>query len=326
MLNFSNLAIICWNETSFSGNFSLLPKNKSEVSMDLTLNYFYTNVIVFTELRIIWFFCRFLGIVAMFYIIFLNVYEFFVLETKPAQIKPKPDSLFTVLAAIPVVCLAYQTHELVVPVYTCLRERTITNFSKSTGMALGILLVLYCISGTFGYLTFGSTVSADIMQMYDASDPIVVIGILALVVKMVTTYPQIVLCGRDTIYRLLVPNQNVIDGDTSTRELFYRIGITSIWNVVAIILAVVTPNISIPIQFLGAIGVCNSFIFPGLCMVALARRKLENSFTRNRGLMLGLLLWGLLVILLGMLMFFFVIIRAINDIVNPHEEVELCLA
>ena len=260
----------------------------------------------------------------MFYIIFLNVYEYFALERKEVPIKPKPESVFTVLAAIPVVCLAYQTHELVVPVYTCLKERTISNFSKSTAMALSILLVLYCISGTFGFLTFGSTVSADIMQMYDASDPIVVIGILALVVKMVTTYPQIVLCGRDTIYRLLVPNQNVIGSETTTRELWYRIGITTVWNVTAIILAIVTPNISIPIQFMGAIGVCNSFIFPGLCMVALARRRLENSYTSNRCLMLCLLLWGLMIILLGAMMSIFVIIRAINDLVTPHESDELC--
>lgn len=71
-----------------------------------------------------------------------------------------------------------------------------TTFGKVTGLALGLLFVLYCTAGTYGYQTFGSKVSPDIMQLYDASDPLVVIGIIALVIKMITTYPPMIVCGR----------------------------------------------------------------------------------------------------------------------------------
>ncbi|CAG2113653.1 unnamed protein product [Medioppia subpectinata] len=250
-----------------------------------------------------------LGIIAMLYVVYLSVYEYFVLSpTHRPTIDNIPgpsmtttstgsaNSVFTVLAAVPVVSLAYQTHELVVPVNAVLRERTLGNFSRAMALALTTLLVLYCLCGTFGYLTFGGQVSADIMQMYDASDPVVVIGILALVVKMITTYPQIVLCGRDTIYRLIVPNTHHSvniqlanaestgsgsSGQSSSpvtpnarQEMWYRVGITSVWNVLALILSVLTPNITIAIGFLGAIGACNSFIFPGICMICLSRRRL----------------------------------------------------
>lgn len=75
-------------------------------------------------------------------------------------------------------------------------KRNIKDFSKATALALGVLFVLYCVAGTTGYLTFGTQVAPDVMAQYDASDPVVMVGILALAVKMITTYPSMILCGR----------------------------------------------------------------------------------------------------------------------------------
>lgn len=100
------------------------------------------------------------------------------------------------IAVFPVVTFAYQCHEITIPVYACMEKRNIKNFSKATALALGILFILYCAAGTSGYLTFGAGVTPDIMALYDASDPIVIIGILALALKMITTYPSMILCGR----------------------------------------------------------------------------------------------------------------------------------
>lgn len=83
-----------------------------------------------------------------------------------------------------------------VPVYACMEDRSMKSFGKVTALAIGILFVLYCTAGTYGYMTFGSRVSPDIMQLYDAKDPLVLIGIIALVVKMITTYPPMIVCGR----------------------------------------------------------------------------------------------------------------------------------
>lgn len=82
------------------------------------------------------------------------------------------------------------------PIYACMQERKISLFSKATAVALVLLFGLYCMAGTFGYMTFGSVVAPDIMQMYDARDPIVTVGIFALVIKMITTYPPMMFCGR----------------------------------------------------------------------------------------------------------------------------------
>lgn len=139
--------------------------------------------------------------------------------------------------------------------------------------------------------------------MYDAHDPLVVAGILALVIKMVTTYPPVVFCGRDTIVRLLISRKrqkqfeyqaisaggegsgDAVDApilsqppttpEFSCRSKTYHFGITSVWNVVVLMLAIVTPNITVAIGFLGSLASCNVFIFPGLALVALSRRYIK---------------------------------------------------
>ncbi len=58
-----------------------------------------------------------------------------------------------------------------------LSQTSLKTFSKTTALALSLLFLFYCISGTFGYLTFGSNVAADLMQMFDVKDPIVAAAI-----------------------------------------------------------------------------------------------------------------------------------------------------
>lgn len=156
-----------------------------------------------------------IGVIASFYLIFLNVYSYYTLDTSgghrmnPDQplvhpsMRTSPESLMKFIAALPVVFFAYQTHEIVIPVHQSMADKSLRSFTKSTVVALASLLVLYCLAGTYGYMTFGSNVAPDVMLMYDAHDPVVVAGIVALVIKMITTYPPVLFCGRDTIVRII---------------------------------------------------------------------------------------------------------------------------
>ncbi|GFU09232.1 sodium-coupled neutral amino acid transporter 7 [Nephila pilipes] len=89
-----------------------------------------------------------------------------------------------------------QCQEVVVPVYSCMRERNLCNFMKSSFLAMIVLFVIYTVIGCFGYLTFGSHVAHNVMKMYDAEDPFVMVGVGALIIKMIATYPILALCGR----------------------------------------------------------------------------------------------------------------------------------
>ena len=241
-----------------------------------------------------------LGVISSFYVIFLNIYTYYVISNTKSiapTIRTTPDSTLEFVAALPVVFFAYQTHEIVIPVHASMSDRRIHAFSKATGLSLLILLILYCLAGTYGYLTFGSKVAPDIMMMYDADDPIVVAGIVAIVIKMVTTYPPVVFCGRDTIVRLLLSRKSKYQsigsdnnrryGSTTSassslggfRNRKYHIWTTTLWNIIVLVLAIVTPNITVAIGFLGSLASCNVFIFPGLALISLARQyhKLRKS-------------------------------------------------
>ncbi|CAG2161906.1 unnamed protein product [Oppiella nova] len=263
-----------------------------------------------------------LGVFAMLYVVFLNVYEYLILDTKPGPIKTSPGSMVSLFAALPVVCFAYQTHEIVVPIYACMADRKLKSFSKATALALFLLFFLYCLSGTFGYLTFGAYVSPDIMQMFDARDPVVAAGIFALIIKMITTYAPLMFCGRGALDGLYAELSKLSAEDFIGGELRRRIIITSVWNAVVLLLSIVTPNITIAIELLGSLASCNVFVFPGLCMVALAKRM--SRLGTNVLFSKALHIYGLLVILTGAFIFVIVFIQVINDLLYSEGEALLC--
>lgn len=89
-----------------------------------------------------------------------------------------PTSHMAAIASLPIICFAYQTHEIVLPVFASLAKPRTSNFIKATIFSLILLFIVYTLGGSFGYLTFGDKVRADIIQMYDAKDPIVTTGTL----------------------------------------------------------------------------------------------------------------------------------------------------
>lgn len=190
----------------------------------------------------------------MFYVVFLNVYEYYALDVDKANtgpIKYQPDSTLSVVGAMPIVFFAYQSHEIVLPIYACMAAPKSSNFLKSTLFSLGLLFVIYSLGGSFGYLTFGSNVSADILLHYDAKDPIVMIGFGALIVKMVSTYPPMMFCGRGALDGLYAEWCRLSTEQYISGEAWRRVIMTSVWNVLVLVLAIVTPNITIAINALG---------------------------------------------------------------------------
>lgn len=311
-----------------------------------------------------------LGVIASFYIIFLNGYSYYKLsdqEAPPMRTTPASGLEFT--AALPVVFFAYQTHEIVIPVYDSMTDKSTKAFFKSTTVALAVLLLLYCIAGTFGYMTFGSKVAPDIMLMYDANDLVVLVGIVALIVKIITTYPPVVFCGRDTLVRIIIKRMSksklyeyecLDDGRSRllNEERKVTILVTTIWNIFVLILAIIIPNITIAIGFLGSLASCNVFIFPGLALIALTKRygKLKQNFHKQRQSVLAkqrqngscssepeycdssrdsplsrgwiqriLFGYGLFIIGMGIVMFVIILIQVYHDLQSQAQHDPICV-
>lgn len=247
-----------------------------------------------------------LGMFAMLYVAFLTVYEHYMLDEAtiesvlsrvhaaegsaqasqlpPANATPAPSETvgmmpeerqikwFEPLAVVPVLCFAYQTHEVIVPVYACMKERHIGSFMKATFFGLVILFMLYNLVGAFGYLTFGSRVGADIMSYYDAKDPVVVVGVLALVIKFITTYPPLMFCGRSAFDGLYAEIRSLSTSEFKEHERVRRYVISTLWFLTTVALAAFAPDISITLQLLGSMASINVFVFPGMCLWSLTRR------------------------------------------------------
>ncbi|KAI7697846.1 Putative sodium-coupled neutral amino acid transporter 7 [Sarcoptes scabiei] len=278
-----------------------------------------------------------LGIFSMLYVVFLNIYEYYHLDVKPGNIKTEPSSLMAAFASLPVICFAYQTHEIVLPVYSCLSRPRAKNFIKSTFFSLVILIIIYMLGGTYGYLTFGDNVRADIIQMYDARDPVVATGIIALIIKMISTYVPIMFCGRGALDGLYAEWMRLTTEQYIKGERCRRIIATTFWNLLVLILAIVTPNITIAIETLGSLAACNVFVFPGICMISLASRHLNGYYYKiqnERRLLKELegtrkwsIIWyllrsyGLFIILFGCGMFILVCIQVGIDITSTIEEI-----
>lgn len=83
-----------------------------------------------------------------------------------------------------------------VSVYSCMGDRRISSFTTVIIASLAVCGVAYSLTGVYGYLTFGSRVSSDVLKDYGGTNVAVLVGIAAMALKTVTTYPIMLYCGR----------------------------------------------------------------------------------------------------------------------------------
>ncbi|KAF0298181.1 putative sodium-coupled neutral amino acid transporter 7 [Amphibalanus amphitrite] len=213
------------------------------------------------------------GVAAIFYLDGLITVKYFTGGFEPGPIKHRPDTWTDVFLVMPTICFGYQCHVSVVPIYSCLRVRTPTTFLRSALTAIAVCVATYTVAGTFGYLTFGGRVTSDVLMSYNARDPWVMAGIVAIAVKTYTTYPILLFCGREAVVRLWVAGRGLDESAAATGELPRRCVVATLWLVSSVLLALVTPSIGAVIQLLGSLAALFIFVFPGLCLLRLVLEK-----------------------------------------------------
>ena len=90
-----------------------------------------------------------------------------------------------------------------------------------------------------------------------------VVGIVALIVKMITSYPLILICGRGAFDGLYAEILQVSNDEFVLLEKPRRIIVTTIWFVSTVTLAVTLSDIGVVIELLGCLACVNVFVFPG---------------------------------------------------------------
>ena len=115
----------------------------------------------------------------------------------------------------------------VIPIYSCMKHRTIKHFTIATSTAIGICVAVYTGAATFGYLTFGSKVDDDIISNYSATKPTVMIALIAMAAKTYTTYPILLFCGREAASDII--KDVFISEDSERKEKIRRVVIATVW-------------------------------------------------------------------------------------------------
>jgi len=240
------------------------------------------------------------GVLTIFYVVLLIVVEYAIGGHTPGAIKHKPEEWTDVFAVIPVICFGYQCHVSVIPIYSCMKHRTIKHFTIATTTAIAICVAVYTGAATFGYLTFGSKVDDDIISNYSATKPSVMVALIAMAAKTYTTYPILLFCGREGMDSLL--KDLVLSEESALRwEKTRRVVIATTWFLLTMILAIEIPDISAVINMLGSLAAVFIFVFPGICLLQTAIKSdpglvTQGSRIRIAGafafLLLGAFLFG----------------------------------
>ena len=132
-----------------------------------------------------------LGVFAMLYLVALVVSEYYTGNYKPGPIKPKPEHFTDVFLAIPSLCFGYQCHFSVIPIYSCMKMRTVKSFTIVASMAIAISVLFYTLTAVYGYLTFGGLVNEDILMSFEGSGQVYA-GMYIMVLKIITVRRNVI--------------------------------------------------------------------------------------------------------------------------------------
>jgi len=225
------------------------------------------------------------GVIAVVYLTGLIVYEYFSGNfPRPKKIKHYPTIWTDVFFVVPVICFGYQCHVSVIPIYSCMKNRNLKHFAGVSCTAIAICAFAYSFSASCGYLTFGSIVNPDILLDYPADRPEVMVGIIAMAIKTVFTYPILLFCGREA-FQSAIKDLKMSLGypvdPNAPPSILQRVIIVMCWFVLSLVCAIFIPDIGKVIMFLGCLAAFFIFFFPGSSLMANVI-KMDGSMIRAR--------------------------------------------
>nr|XP_023671767.1 putative sodium-coupled neutral amino acid transporter 7 [Paramormyrops kingsleyae] len=188
-------------------------------------------------------------------------------EVSPGYIPVRPSSWTAVFNAMPTICFGFQCHVSSVPVYNSMRKREIRSWGWVVTLAMVICLFVYTGTGVCGFLSFGSSVSQDVLMSYPSNDIAVAVARFFIVICVVTSYPILHFCGRAVLEGLWLRFRGESMEVDVVRERRRRVVQTVLWFCLTLLLALFIPDIGRVISLIGGLAACFIFVFPGLCLI-----------------------------------------------------------
>uniref|UniRef100_A0A8B9PX47 Solute carrier family 38 member 8 n=1 Tax=Apteryx owenii TaxID=8824 RepID=A0A8B9PX47_APTOW len=202
----------------------------------------------------------------------------------------RASSWASMFSVIPTICFGFQCHEACVAIYSSMRNQNFSHWVAVSVLSMLICLLIYSLTGLYGYLTFGEDVAADILMSYPGNDAVVIVARLLFGISIVTIYPIVVLLGRSVVRDMWVNPKRGAVPVAEAHEQRTRVVLTVSWIAATLAIALFVPDIGKVIGLIGGISAFFIFIFPGLAGLTAAGRSPRRA---------ALLTWGILSVLCG---------------------------
>uniref|UniRef100_A0A672KL62 Solute carrier family 38 member 8 n=1 Tax=Sinocyclocheilus grahami TaxID=75366 RepID=A0A672KL62_SINGR len=177
------------------------------------------------------------------------------------------DSWASIFSVVPTICFGFQCHEACIAIYSSMENKKITHWVFISVTSMIFCLLIYTLTGVFGFLTFGREVASDILMSYPGNDVVMIIARLLFGISIITIYPIILLLGRSVILTQILRFWEQRAIITSVFESRCRLILTILWITVTLLIAIYVPDMSEVISVIGGISAFFIFIFPGLCLI-----------------------------------------------------------
>ncbi|KPI90303.1 putative amino acid transporter aATP11 [Leptomonas seymouri] len=85
-----------------------------------------------------------------------------------------------------------------------MKQKTVFHFTLYTACAIGTCVLLYVLSGIFGYADFGDRVRDSVLSLYDPiSSPYLAVGYVGIIIKICVAFALHMIPFRDALYHFL---------------------------------------------------------------------------------------------------------------------------
>ncbi|XP_033929191.1 solute carrier family 38 member 8 [Melopsittacus undulatus] len=214
---------------------------------------------------------------------------------EPSQ-PSRASSWISIFSVIPTICFGFQCHEACVTIYSSMRNQSLSHWVTVSVVSMLICLLIYSLTGFYGYLTFGEAAAPDVLMSYPGNDPVVIVARLLFGVSIITIYPIVVLLGRSVVRDVWVTPKHRAMAVPEAQEQRSRVVLTVTWMATTLAIALFVPDIGKVIELIGGISAFFIFIFPGkrLCLVCMT-----GTCTLGPRKKAALITWGVLSVLGG---------------------------
>ncbi|KAM3918128.1 solute carrier family 38 member 8 [Leptodactylus fuscus] len=242
-----------------------------------------------------------LGTLAACYLTVVIIVKYYLMEhdvVHKQEYSSSASTLASMFSVIPTICFGFQCHEACITIYSSMKNKSLSNWVIVSVVSMLICLLIYSLTGVYGYLTFGESVAADILMSYPGNDAVVIVARLLFAISIVTIYPIILLLGRSVLQEAWLDHKYMTTYVTAAYERFVRVTLTVLWILVTLIIALFVPDISEVISVIGGISAFFIFIFPGLCLICAMETEVMGQKKKS-----CLIAWGIISVLCGAYIF-----------------------